>query len=108
VAALGVVLLLALAWCTLVPGTPVNNDPSPAAATAGIHLTTPAAYHVAVAALELVGLALLTLVLVAGAPVVRTAVVSRRRRPESDPIQRLLLRAGVAWRRGPPRRFARA
>jgi hypothetical protein len=38
---LGLVVLTALVVCCLIAGTPVNNDASRAATTAGIHLTAP-------------------------------------------------------------------
>ncbi len=105
---LAVLLLAALAWCTLVPGTPVNNDPSPAAVRAGIHLAPPAPPHVGAVAIALAALALRILIrTVAVVPAV--AVVSpMRRRPEADPVRRLVQRGGGSARRGPPPSVARA
>lgn len=97
----GLAILCALLFCTLIPGTPVNGDPSPAARTAGIHLTTPASYArvvtQAVGELMAVLVALATLlVAVWQQPAVLSLVRTRRVVPRS------LLRSWSGDRRGPP------
>lgn len=98
----GLAILCALLVCTLIPGTPVNGDPSPAAETAGIHLTTPVA-HARVVTQQA---AQLFAVIVA----VATLLVAVGRRPIALPIGRTrrvvprsLLRSWSGDRRGPPR-----
>lgn len=99
--ALGLLLLAAILVCTLIAGTPVNNDPTPAARTAGIHLTTTAA-HARTASAVLASMlpsltVLVTIVLLA----LRSPIVGRRA-DRVTPLPRALLRSRSGGRRGPP------
>ena len=98
--ALAMLMLTALLCCCLIAGTPVNNDASREAATAGIHLTapptTPRAVSTAVAPVLATLIALL--LFVAAQRSAEPAVV-RGRRVRS---MRSLLRERTAQRRGPP------
>ncbi|MBX3284291.1 MAG: hypothetical protein R2746_02775 [Acidimicrobiales bacterium] len=94
-------LLTALLTCTLIAGTPVNNDPSPAARTAGIHLTTTSAparaAQTALASMLPSLLALVAIVLIA-----RRNPIRGRRADRVTPLPRALLRSRAGERRGPP------
>lgn len=98
------VLLLALLVCTLTPGTPVNNDPSPAAEVAGIHLTTPVSH--ARSALGVVTAALGLIVVLAlafsFACVAARCELHERRSKAVGRTPRSLLRAWSGDTRGPP------
>lgn len=99
--ALAIVMLAALLVCCLIAGTPVNNDVSREATTAGIHLTpppsSPRAASTAVAPL-LEALAVTLLVLAARRRCVDVTVL-----PATDVApMRSLLRARAGSRRGPP------
>ena len=96
------VLLVALLVCTLTPGTPVNNDPSPAAEVAGIHLTTAASQHRGTPGVVAGVVGLIVLIALLG-----TAARSERRERRFDDHRgtpRSLLRAWSGDTRGPPLR----
>lgn len=95
-----VFLLAALLVCTLIAGTPVNNDPSPSAQTAGIHLTTSPGHasgqHLPVPSVLTI---LLVAVVLAAGPV---GSVRTRRRGGADHALRSLVRSRSGTLRGPP------
>lgn len=100
---LGLIVLTAVLLCCLAAGTPVNNDPSPAAEVAGIHLTA----HPSVARAAAADVApLLARSMVAALLGATTyLVVVGVRRLLVDPLDELVwARSGT--RRGPP--FARS
>lgn len=99
--ALGLLLLAALLVCTLIAGTPVNNDPTPAARTAGIHLTTPTAHARSASAVLASMLPSLALLVAIGLLLRRSPSVGRRT-DLASPLPRALLRTGYGGRRGPP------
>lgn len=95
---LGLVILVALSVCCLIPGTPVNNDPSDAARNAGIHLTSQVPPRASVAA-PASFLAAFTIAL--------AFITVRRRGVDVRPHRRVaVLRSvdliDVGRRRGPP------
>lgn len=94
------VILLALLVCTLTPGTPVNNDPSPAAEVAGIHLTTPVTH--ARSTLAVVAAAVGLIVIVAFAWLAARYELHERRSMAIGRTPRSLLRAWSGDTRGPP------
>lgn len=96
------VLLVALLVCTLTPGTPVNNDPSPAAEVAGIHLTTAVSHSrgtLAVVAAAVGMIVTITLACTAGG-----VELHERRSKAGWGTPRSLLRAWSGDTRGPPLR----
>lgn len=98
---LGLTILLALVLCTLVPGTPVNNDPSPAAKTAGIHVTTPVSHSrtTQLAAAPLLAAVVAVAVFLLSRSDGPTVVV---RADRSGHLPRSLRRAWSGARRAPP------
>lgn len=101
---LGLVALAAILLCCLMAGTPVNNDPSPAAEVAGIHLAphpVPVRAAVTQVAPPLVGSTFAGLLAVAVSLVVLHV---RGDRQAASPDDLIWARSGT--RRGPP--FARS
>lgn len=100
--ALCLVLLAAILVGVLIAGTPVNQDSSPEAARAGIHLTVPptarAAAHSAVD--RVLPLTLLLLIVLAMGAVGASGDDRRSPRVGSLSRSQLLLRSSA--RRGPP------
>lgn len=98
---IGLIVMTALAICTLIPGTPVNNDPSPQATTAGIHLTPPAAHRVEAAAASplraLVAIVVAIALAVTGMRVLRLDPSAERTRSSGSQLH-----ARTRRRRGPP------
>lgn len=94
------VLLVALLVCTLTPGTPVNNDPSPAAQVAGIHLTTAASHSRGTPGV--VASAVGLIVMVALACTALRVELHERRGEVARGTPRSLLRAWSGDTRGPP------
>lgn len=96
---LGLVILVALSVCCLIPGTPVNNDPSDAARTAGIHLATHAPAR---AAVEAAAPLLAALVVAMAFVVLRRASSVLPRTGRVLPALRSIDLVLVGRRRGPP------
>jgi hypothetical protein len=97
---LGLTALLAILLCCLVAGTPVNNDPSPAAEVAGIHLAAqPSLARVAAASTSPAPSR--TTVAVLFAVTVHLVVIGVRRGRIVAPLDELVWAQSGA-RRGPP------
>lgn len=96
------VLLLALLVCTLTPGTPVNNDPSPAAEVAGIHLTTPVTHARSTLAVVAAAVGLIVAFAFAFGCVAARYELHERRSMAIGRTPRSLLRAWSGDTRGPP------
>ena len=97
---LGLLVLAALLLCCLIAGTPVNNDPSPSAEIAGIHLSPqPSVARAAVADVAPFVAAIMTALFVVAAA--RIALdLAPRSRPDAS-CSALLWRRSCL-RRGPP------
>lgn len=100
---LGLVVLAAVLLCCLVAGTPVNNDASPAAEIAGIHLSAQPTAPRIVGSGSTSPVPMIAVVLIVAAA--SCAVSSRiRREVTGAPICDLLWSRSHS-RRGPPIRF---
>lgn len=97
---LALLVAAALTVCCLIPGTPVNNDSSTAARTAGIHLTAPPSgiRTVAVTVAPLINTMVLVLLLVGA---LWSTALRLGPALAVSPL-RSLLRARAGDRRGPP------